>query len=140
MDYQVLKTELTTDPLTRGYSGMSDLQAANDLNTVYRTITRPTVAGWEIFNETDSTEYGALTDAQKASWDALCAIDQIDTASGVAKSREAELFGAGTTTRSNLQDLRTEDVSRADELSRTSAPGPCPVPVRESDVAFARSL
>lgn len=31
-----LKTELTDDPLTRGYSGMSDQAAADDLNTAYR--------------------------------------------------------------------------------------------------------
>lgn len=83
-----LKTEVTTDPLGRGYSGMSDLEVANDLNTEYRTITRSTVAGYEIFNLTDDAEYAALTDAQKASWDALCAIDQIDTGNGVAKARE----------------------------------------------------
>ena len=36
MDYQALATELSIDPLTRGYSGMTDLQAADDLNTEYR--------------------------------------------------------------------------------------------------------
>lgn len=36
MDYVALINELTTDPLTRGYSGMTDAQAATDLNTVYR--------------------------------------------------------------------------------------------------------
>lgn len=111
-----LKTEITTDPLTRGYSGMTDAQIAADLNTVYRTRNRDYVFGWEIFNATNDTEYSALTDAQKSAWDALCAIEQIDTGNGVAKAREAELFGAGTTTRSNLQALRTENISRAQEL------------------------
>ncbi len=111
-----IKTEITTDPLTRGYSGMSDAEVATDMNTVYRTRNRDYVSGWEIFNETDDAEYAALTDAQKSSWDALCAIEQIDTTSGVAKAREAELFGAGTTTRSNLANLRSEDISRGVEL------------------------
>lgn len=31
-----LKSELDTDPLTRGYSGMSDQEAADDLNAAYR--------------------------------------------------------------------------------------------------------
>lgn len=140
MDYRILADELATDPLTRGYAGMDDLQAANDLNTVYRTLQRDRVFGWEIFNVTDDAEYEALTDLQKSSWDSLCSIDQIDTSSGVAKAREKELFGAGTTTRGNLVVLKTEDVSRAEELERTTAAGPCPVPVRESDVAFARTL
>lgn len=113
---EILKTELSTDPLARGYSTMSDAEAATDLNTVYRTKARDYVAGWEIFNATDDTEYAALTDAQKSSWDALCGIESIDTTSGIAKAREAELFGAGTTTRDNLISLKSSAVSRAVEL------------------------
>jgi len=37
MNYPVLIAELTGDPLGRGYAGMSDSQAAADLNTAYRT-------------------------------------------------------------------------------------------------------
>ena len=112
----MLATEVLTDPLGRGYSGMSDLEVADDLNTEYRTRTRATVFGYEIFNETDDAEYAALTDAQKSSWDALCGIEQIDTSNGVAKAREAELFGSGTTTRSNLAALKNPVASRAAEL------------------------
>ena len=113
---EILITEITEDPLTRGYSVMSDIEVADDLNTVYRTKTAQFLSGSDIFNETDAAEYGVLTDAQKSSWDALCGIDSIDTSSGVAKSREAELFGAGTDTRANLQALSISDVSRATEL------------------------
>ena len=132
LDYQALKSELTTDSLARGYSGMSDSEAATDLNTEYRTCTRSSVAGHEIFNNTDNTEYAALTDTQKSAWDALCAINEIDTTSGVAKAREAELFGAGTTTRSKLQSLRTPACSRAVELGFGI--------VKTGDVGYARSL
>ena len=116
MNIDILKAELTDDLLSRGYSGMSDLEAATDLNTVYRTKTRDTVSGSEIFNVTDADEYTDLTNEQKISWDALCAIDSINTSSGVAKSKEAELFGPGTTTRSNLAALRSPPASRAEEL------------------------
>ena len=37
-DLQALKTEINTDPLTRGYSGMTDLQIADDLNDEYRPV------------------------------------------------------------------------------------------------------
>ena len=111
-----LQAEVMTDPLNRGYSGMTDLQVANDLNTVNRTKTRATVSGAEIFNATNDVEYAVLTEAQKASWDRLCAIDSIDTASGVAKAREAELFGSGSVTRSNLAALKNPAASRAEEL------------------------
>ena len=125
-----LKTEVITDPLGRGYSGMSDREVANDLNVVYRTKQRKTLSGSEIFNVTDDVEYTALTDAQKVSWDALCAIDSINTGGGVAKAREAELFGAGTTTRANLIALKTEDISRATELGLSE--------VKEGHVQLAR--
>ena len=36
-DYSALKTELTIDPLARGYATMTDAQAAASLNTVNRT-------------------------------------------------------------------------------------------------------
>lgn len=129
-EMEILKAEISGDPLARGYSGMSDLEVADDLNTVYRTITMEYVSGSDIFNATDDIEYGALTDAQKAAWDRLCGIESIDTTSGIAKSREVELFGPGTNTRSNLQALKIIDVSRAAELL-------LPI-VREGNVQEAR--
>jgi len=116
MDYAVLKDEITVDPLTRGYDGMSDAAIAVDLNTVYRTRTVESVTGSAIFNATDDVEYGALTDAEKDRWLALCAVDSVDVSSGVAKALEAEIFGPATTTRTNLLALKTEDISRAVEL------------------------
>lgn len=114
---EILKTEISTDPLTRGYSGMSNIEVATDLNTKYRTDTWDYVSGSEIFNATDDSEYGALTDDQKASWDRLCGIDQIDISSGIAKAREAEFFGPGTTTRINLIALKdAPNISRGVEL------------------------
>ena len=112
---QAIKDELTNDPLTRGYLTMTDAEVKTSLNTV---IDRPIqfLSGSAIFNATDDTEYAALTAAQKSSWDALCAIDTIDTSSGVAKAREAELFGAGTATRTALLALKNNQVSRAQEL------------------------
>lgn len=112
-----LAAELTTDPLGRGYSGMTDQQAADDLNTLYRYFYIDTVAGYQIFNATDDSEYAALTAEQQASWDRLCAIAQIDVTNGVAKAREAELFGAGTVTRTNLLNLKRTPISRAQELN-----------------------
>jgi predicted flap endonuclease-1-like 5' DNA nuclease len=132
MDYQVLNTELTTDPLTRGYAGMTDEEAATDLNTVYRTLPVDTVPGSDIFNNTDDAEYGALTAEQQNRWLNMCGVTDIDVSSGVAKSLEAELFGVGTTTRSNLAALKTRDVSRGEELGFGL--------VRVGDVEFARGL
>lgn len=111
-----LAAELANDPLGRGYAGMTDQEAADDLNTLYRYFYVDTVAGYAIFNATDDEEYAALTAEQQASWDRLCAIEQIDVTNGVAKAREAELFGSGTVTRTNLLDLKRTLITRAQEL------------------------
>ena len=113
----ILKSEITADPLGRGYSGMSNLAVANSLNTVNRPVTKTYVTGSEIYNATSDTEYAALTAEQQASWDRLCGIDQINISSGVAKAREAELFGPGTATRTALVALKAApQVSRATEI------------------------
>lgn len=62
MDWQVLKTELTTDPLTRGYSTMSDIQAANDLNTVYRDIDEGGIEGMVRYLATHKNRTNTGTD------------------------------------------------------------------------------
>ena len=116
MDIPKLAAELTTDPLPRGYSGMTDAEAAADLNTEYRTKTRDLVSGSEILNATDDTEFGDLSVTDQSRWMNLCGIESIDTGSGIAKSLEAELFGAGTTTRDNLIAIRALIISRAVEL------------------------
>ena len=114
---EILKTEISTDPLSRGYSGMSDLEVADSMNTVNRPVTREYVTGSEIFNATNDVEYSALTVDQQAAWDRLCGIDQIKISSGVAKAREAELFGPGSTTRTNLVALKAAPaISRAQEI------------------------
>ena len=45
MNYSKLADELTNDPLGRGYSGMSDEEAANDLMSEYRTLYSPITMG-----------------------------------------------------------------------------------------------
>ena len=115
-DIAKLKVELDAGHPGTGAYNADDELAAGELNAVNRTKTRDTVAGSEILNATDDAEYGALTAVQKNDWLALCGIESIDTASGVAKSMEADLFGAATTTRTNLAAVRSPAVSRAVEL------------------------
>lgn len=132
MDYSALKTELTTDPLGRGYSGMTDEEAATDLNTDYRAGGVATVGGGDVLNATDEAEFDALTDAQKDRWLALCGVEDINVSSGVAKSLEADLFGPGTATRTALLVLKTRSITRADELNFPK--------MEEADVDYARNV
>lgn len=131
-----LSLELTNDPLGRGYAAMTNQEAADDLNTLYRNQATDNVTGAQIFNATDDTEYAVLTETQKSAWDRLCAINEIDVSNGVAKAREAELFGPGTQTRINLLALKYIAISRAQELDILEGTSL----VFATDVANARAL
>ena len=125
-----LKTELSTDPLTRGYSGMDDVEAAADLNTTYRTRNRITMTGSEVINAIDKTEFNSKTDAEKRQvWDILHLGDV--NPFGIEADLFVDVFGSNSTTIANLQNARKQAVSRAEELSLPS--------VKAGQVQMARS-
>ena len=126
-----LKTELADDPLGRGYSAMTDQEAANDLNTSYRTRNRTSMSGREVRAEVVDAEYDALTDAKKEQFLALTASDDLDPF-GLAANVIKGIFGPGSTTRSNLAIGRVESITRTVELILRS-------PMRRSYVTAARS-
>lgn len=75
----VLKDELINDPLSRGYPGMSDADAAANLNTVYRTrlraVSMTELREWaavdaRAFNIRTGIDNGVLTNQQRS----LCII------------------------------------------------------------------
>lgn len=120
MDYVILHDELSTDPLTRGYSTMTDAEAADDLNTVYRTRTVERLDQADVYNAVVMAEFTALSaEGRREVWD----IVQVGGASGLwvrpgdtARERFIALFGAGSDTIQALAALLTEDISRAQEL------------------------
>lgn len=115
MDYLVLRSELLSDPLGRGYSGMTDAQAATDLNTAYRNRNRGTMTGSEVLNAIDKAEYNALaTRQQDVVWNIL-ALGVLNPF-GVEAALFADIFGGGSTTIGALQAARVEAISRAWEL------------------------
>ena len=74
-----IATELSTDPRVRGYAGMTDVEAAADLNTVYRTryreLTTRDMLRWGFAREglaklRDAADkagaYTAITDVNRA--------------------------------------------------------------------------
>lgn len=116
MNYYVLRQELDNDPLTRGYSSMSDQEAANDLNTEYRTRNRVSMTPSEVYNCVVVSEWTALTDAQRAEiWDILHMGDPLNPF-GLERDRFVTIFGGGSTTIANLASARAESISRAEEL------------------------
>lgn len=137
MDYQALKSELDTDALGFGYSGMTDavvVTAINSVDSPYgQTVIKEFLTGAEVFKATDSTEFDALTDAQRSEWLNLCGIEQLDPANGTpAAAAATRIFGGGSTTLANLQSLREEVISRATQLGLGA--------VNLGDVQNARAL
>ena len=132
MNLTELRIELDTGHPDTGAYNIDSQLAANELNLENRTESVPTIPGTAILIATDDEEYGDLTAEQQTRWLTLCGIDFIDVTSGVAKSLEAELFGQGTNTRTNLLALKVKPASRAIELGLGK--------VRATHVEQARAL
>lgn len=130
---QILKTEILTDPLTRGYSGMSDQQVADDLNTAYRTRPRTTVRAAALFARLVSSEYAAALAAgggvgtrNGTMLSHLLGQGEIDPSDANVAALITTVFGGGSDTVANItgavgssfpgDDLRVELISRATEL------------------------
>jgi len=118
MNYAILKTELTDDPLTRGYAAMSDQQAADSLNTANRSHLSDTLSSALLFENIDRTEFQALTAAMQSRVDRLLGLGE-GIKVGPGSQARAELlavFGGGSATAASLVAALTETVSRAQEL------------------------
>lgn len=116
MDYQVLRAELLTDPLGRGYAGMTDAQAADSLSAVNRTISRAQIQAWEIVTATVFTELSALSATNRAIYQLLIEAAPLPYTDANVRAIAAGIFGAGTVTRANLLAMQNQTVSRAAEL------------------------
>jgi len=112
---QDLKNEIDSDPLSRGYSAMTDQQITDDLNTKYRSFNVPFLTGNEVADAINATEYNALADAQKDRVIALTNREAINPF-GFSATVMIDIFGAGSDTIAALQAARVEPISRAQEL------------------------
>jgi hypothetical protein len=131
-DIARLKTELTDDPLSRGYAGMTDKQAADNLNDVIDRIPPGfLVESSVVFQQVDQAEYDALTNANEDKMWNVLHLGMLDPW-GVEASLLTDVFGAGSTTITTLQAWRNGlRVSRAAELNLGF--------IREGHVAEARA-
>lgn len=116
MGLDVLKTEITDDSLTRGYSGMTDKQVADSLNAENRTVNVDTATSQELFEAVTTSDYGALDATEKGLLHAIISMGNILVNGTNTKAALLGMFGVGTDTRANLAALQTEDISRAEEL------------------------
>jgi len=116
-DMLLLKAEITSDPLGRGYAGMTDAQVAASLNTKNRTRERATLEGSEIYEATIASEFTALTNALQAEVWNMIHMGTVYVSTGKrARARFITIFGAGSATIAALAALVNESISRATEL------------------------
>lgn len=132
-DWAALKAELTDDPLTRGYAGMTDAQVLASLLTQNRSVARQTVRGAEIYNAIVPGEFQALSAAQQQFVrDVFSLGDEIDARPSTnARNVLATIFD-NTTTLTNLAALLSQTISRAEELGLGE--------LREHDIARVRRV
>jgi len=132
MNYYILKNEIDSDPLGRGYTGMTDAEVAADMNTIYRTMNRTAMTASEVLNTVDTIEWAALTtEDQRKIWDILHMGGELNPFGNEAQMF-ISVFGVGSTTISDLAAARVADVSRGTEIGFGE--------VRESDVFKARAI
>jgi len=110
-----MKTEILTDPLGIGYSGLTDIQLLANLQALTRQRNKTTMSGREVAAEVVDAAYDALTDAQKSQFLALVASSDLDPF-GMGANVIKDLFGGGSTTVTNLAAARIESISRLVEI------------------------
>jgi len=111
----ILENEIVNDPLTRGYDAMTDKQLLDSLNALNRSRNRVTMTGRQVKAAIDVTEYNALSDAKKDLLVGLTKSDDLDLF-GTDKDILVDIFGAGSTTGTNLVSERVESISRGVEI------------------------
>ena len=116
MDSQILWTEISTDPLSRGYAGMTDAEIAADLDLAYRVRNLSGVSGDVIFQQADGSEFAALTNEKRQLWMAFCGRAVVDPWAEANIDFVVWIFDAGSQTVTNLSASRTKLISRATEL------------------------
>ena len=131
MDLQALKTELTTDPLARGYPGMGDEAAANSLNVRDRQANRDALDSGSLIAAIVRSEYTLLTAIEK-DYLRLIALAPSMPLTATVKTELSAIFPAGSATRANLIALLKQPASRGEELGLGF--------VTPSDVANARRM
>lgn len=122
MDYPRLQAEINADPVTLGYSGKTDQQIADLLNstTTSRTLPQTRVDTTQILGVIQVAAWPTVGSASESQLLAILGMPFVDASNINIRGIFGSIFpnsGGTVTTRNNLLALATRTVSRADELS-----------------------
>jgi hypothetical protein len=128
---QIIKGELTADPLQRGYAAMSDEDAAASLMRQDRTVDREQLSSGVLVSCLDKAEFTALSNADKAYLNLFITASDVPMTADVRQALRS-MFPAGSKTRQNINQSTRRIGSRAEELGLAS--------VTTSGIADAKRL
>lgn len=115
-----LATEINTDPKSLGYAGKSDYEIAVILNTAgasAETLFKSYTPVEDIVACIVRSEYDALAAAGKTYLnEVVLRGSRVKTGDATLRTQIAQLFGAGTATRTNLTAVASRSASRAEIL------------------------
>ena len=114
-NYAAIADEINADPLGRGYEFMSDQEIADSMNAVDRVISVDSLESQDIVAALDPVDMGSLTAAQQRHLWGIVGAGAVRISDAEVRAFFANLFGTGTTTRTNLLALANRTVSRAEE-------------------------
>lgn len=123
-----LKTEIDTDPLTRGYAGMTDAQVAADINTVNRpdTVSIEEVLKFLILDNVHSTNGNDTQD--RSLWQRM---KEVVSLAEVPTSGTADPWGS--TEIGNVSEIQQAKTHTLFDFFTLSAQGSLPVDLTNSN-------
>jgi hypothetical protein len=136
-DYLSLKAEITNDPKALGYASKSDYEISVVMNTPgasAETLFRSYTPVEDLVACIVRAEYDALAAAGKTYLDMAFSGTKVKTGDSTLRTQIGTVFGAGTTTRTNLTNAASRAASRAEILFGENAY------VSDQDVAIARNI
>ena len=113
-----LDTEVNTDPLAVGYSGMTDQQVADSLNAPTGVSAYDPIDAAILWNSILASEWNALNQNQQDRVSAILALSgELDVSPGTRAHNVIDsVFGGGSTTMGNLVAKASDAQSRAQNL------------------------
>ena len=111
----VLADEVANDPLVRGYSGMTDQELVDSLNTADRSRNRTSMTRSEIMQAVVPAAYNALAGDDLVAFWGLLSVETLNPF-GVEADVMIDIFGSGSATITALGTARVESISRAVEV------------------------
>lgn len=120
INYTALANEINTDPKALGYAGKSDYEISQIMNTPgasAETLFRSYTPVEDIIAAIVRSEYDALAAAGKTYLnEVVLKSAKVKTGDATLRTQIAQLFGAGTQTRTNLTAVASRAASRAEVL------------------------